>query len=103
MASVDVVELMLHTQIPTERLVSWIDQAILHTSLGAAGDGVTTLGKLRTLGLRTATQAVGEYLYGSDEDRKSLRTAAGTVRIESLVFALQKEVNFDLVRAWRQV
>jgi hypothetical protein len=56
MASVDVVELMLHTQIPMERLVSWIDQAILLTILGVAG--AETRDKLRKLGLRTATPGV---------------------------------------------
>jgi hypothetical protein len=100
MASVDVVELMLHTQIPVERLVTWIDQAILYTALGSGGDA--TRDKLREFALRTATQVLGVFNAGGTEG-KALETAVGADHIRPLVVALQKEANFDLVRAWRQV
>ena len=35
MATLDIVDVMLRTQIPAERMVSWVDQAILYSLLGA--------------------------------------------------------------------
>jgi hypothetical protein len=99
MASVDIVELMLHTQIPMERLVSWIDQAILLTVLGVAGGGVRD--KLRKFGLRTATQVV-EAAGDSGTTPKILIDEIGKDHLATLVLALRKEANFDRVRAWRE-
>ena len=100
MASCDIVELMLHTQIPIERLVSWIDQAILLTLLGPADD--ETRAKLRGLGLRMATQVV-EASKNAENGGDALTAALGADRARALVMALQKEGNFDIVRAWRRV
>ena len=80
MASVDVVELMLHTQIPMERLVTWIDQAILLTVLGAANCEVGSTGdKLHKLGLRTAIQVVSVAEHGG-EGKFALDDALGGSR-----------------------
>ena len=95
MASVDVVEVMLYTQIPMERLVSWIDQAILLTVLGVVGGDTRT--KLRKLGLRTATQVIELAV----QNVTVLRDEIGAGQQVALVAALQKEANFDRVRAWR--
>lgn len=64
MATTDVVDPVLHTQIPAERLVDWIDQAILYKVLGPDTEtdlAKTRRGKLRTHGIRTATQLVRAY------------------------------------------
>lgn len=107
MASADIVELMLHTQIPIERLVGWIDQAILLTALGAkvshggdpaAGALVTAL---RGLGLRTASQVV----VASDDRlaREELeRRLGGGAVLAALVSGLRNEGNFAPVWAWRR-
>lgn len=65
----DLIDLMLRTRIPTPRVVDLVDQAILylHVRDGAdAQDPMDSLGKLRRIGVRTATdlleaeQAVAE-------------------------------------------
>jgi hypothetical protein len=61
LATSDVVDLLLHTKIPTHRLVDWIDQAILITYLGPADTGEAHDGtpsmrdQLQLYGIRTAT------------------------------------------------
>ena len=103
MATVDIVELMLHTQIPLERLISWIDQAILLTTIGTAKGtkNEKTVESLSALGLRTATQVV--MLAESDgAGVKVLHDVLGGNEFTSaLVLSLRQEANFDLVHAWR--
>lgn len=62
------IELMLHTRIPTNRLVDLLDQAILQLHLSQAqalGDGEaekeTALDQLRHYGIRTATDLIQAY------------------------------------------
>ena len=112
MATVDLVDIMLHTQIPAERLVSWVDQAILYTALGPSSNDESNSSlrnKLRSLGLRSASQVVAVYDDGAN-DSKELISLRATVdgnekegRLDVLVHALQVDANFDLVRAWRRV
>lgn len=107
MASADIVELMLHTQIPIERLVGWIDQAILLTALGAkvshsadpaAGALVTAL---RGLGLRTASQVVVASNDNLAREELERRLGGGAV-LAVLVSGLRNEGNFTPVWAWRR-
>lgn len=105
MASVDVVDLMLHTQIPAERLVGWIDQAILYSVLGpqgASADKDSARCRLRSIGLRAASQLVAVY-HGTDEERQALTLGIGGKEIHTVVRAVEIEGNFDAVRSWRQV
>ena len=37
MASADIVELMLNTRLPADRIIDWVDQAILYTTSGQNG------------------------------------------------------------------
>lgn len=106
MATVDVVDIMLHTQIPAERLIVWIDQAILYSVLGpkesdnSEDKGVAA--KLRKLGPRNASQIVEAY-NADGPTRESLESVLGADKVHTIVHALQIEANFDLVRAWRRV
>ncbi|MEX3008423.1 tol-pal system YbgF family protein [Hoeflea sp. TYP-13] len=111
MATVDIVDIMLRTQIPAERLVSWVDQAILYSVLGAkqgnTADAEATVTKLRKLGIRNASQFIANY---NDVDKKSkaLNEAFGgdndkTNPIHTIACSIGKEANFQLVRAWRGV
>ncbi len=104
MASVDVVDIMLHTQIPAERLIAWIDQAILGSALGPAqGEAQSPLrGKLRTLGIRTATQLLAVY-QDKAGGRKELENLATPGSVAGLVTALRTEVNFEAVASWRGI
>ncbi|MEM7299639.1 MAG: hypothetical protein AAF468_01035 [Pseudomonadota bacterium] len=68
MASLDVVDVMLRTQIPAERLVSWIDQSILLSLLGLQQADLendnSIARKLREIGVRNASQLVSNYEAG---------------------------------------
>jgi hypothetical protein len=75
MATADVVDLMLHTQIPAERLLDWVDQAILFKVLGPDKEKdlpTTRRGRLRIGGMRTATQLVHAYELGDKSKRDLL-------------------------------
>ncbi len=108
MATVDLVDIMLHTQIPADRLIAWVDQAILYSALGPEGAEKIDSNprhKLRALGLRNATQVVAAF-DAEKKERTALETALRTDDEPSiastLVGALRIESNFDLVHAWRQ-
>ncbi len=108
MATVDLVDIMLHTQIPAERLIAWVDQAILYSALGPEGAGTMESNprhKLRALGLRNATHVVAAFDAEKRERtalEAALRTDDEASIASTLVGALRLESNFDLVYAWRQ-
>jgi hypothetical protein len=109
MATTDIVELFLNTRVPPNRIIDWVDQAILYTHLSPAGDekdrGIKQLEEqrrreLRSLGIRTATSlvelpvrdpagAAGRRSPGADGDHGSvtarfLTTAASGHPVERL-------------------
>lgn len=103
MATVDIVDIMLHTQIPAERLVGWIDQAILYSVLGPKGAGIaegSPRNKLRDLGLRSATQLVDAF-HGDDHQKKALASVLGQDGMHVIVNAIKLEGNYDRVSSWR--
>lgn len=113
MATADIVDLMLHTQFPADRIVDWIDQSILLKALGS--DTSSELKKqrrytLRQHGIRTASGLVFAYgsrlQEGEDSDLAPSLDAAlkepGLGCIPTLVRTLTLEANFDLVYAWRR-
>ncbi|WP_136657073.1 hypothetical protein [Nitratireductor sp. XY-223] len=110
MATVDVVDVMLRTQIPPERLVSWVDQAILYSVLGTkhgkADKGDTTVEKLRKLGIRNASQYIANYNDLADKGKALNETLGGddkTNPVHTIACSINKEANFRLIRAWRGV
>jgi hypothetical protein len=110
MATADIVDLVLHTQIPAERLVDWIDQAILYKALGPETEqdfAKTRRGKLRNRGIRTATQLVRVYVNADDAERllleRTLEDAQNPGVLRTIVEAIQTEANWDPVAAWRNV
>ena len=111
MASIDIVDLMLRTQIPAERLVSWVDQAILYSVLGAkqgnTADANATVTKLRKLGIRNASQFIANYQDVKGQSKALNETFGGdadkTNPIHTIACSIGKEANFELVRAWRGV
>ncbi|WP_419912497.1 hypothetical protein [Hoeflea sp.] len=111
MATVDIVDIMLRTQIPAERLVSWIDQAILYSVLGkkhAKGKGgESTVDKLRALGIRNASQFIANYNDLAKQGKALNETFGGdenkTNPIHTIACSIEKEANFHLIRAWRGV
>jgi hypothetical protein len=108
MATIDIVDVMLHTQIPAERLVNWVDQAILLVALGTRDNAKDSnqqddvRQKVFALGLRKASQVVAVYASGGP-GLQSLVDALGNPNMHAFVQALQFESNFDVVCAWRCV
>jgi hypothetical protein len=109
MATADVVDLMLQTQIPAERLVDWVDQAILYKVLGPDSDSEsksTRRSRLRTGGIRTATQLVRVYAMSEGPERSALSAllrSESTNPLPVIVETIQIEANWQLVAAWRGV
>jgi hypothetical protein len=108
MATADVVELMLHTPFPPDRIVDWVDQAILCTALGASRQAPdsprTVLGKH---GVRTATGLIEAHrgsAAGGDlaafEAILGEEPEHGRKRMRTLVDAIRVEKNLALVQAW---
>jgi hypothetical protein len=105
-----VVELFLNTRIPPNRLIDWVDQAILYTHLSPGADekdrGIRKLeehrrGQLRSLGVRTATSFV-ELPVQDPATRRALRSKGldpGPLGL--LQEAVKSNANFALVRRWR--
>jgi hypothetical protein len=110
MATTDIVELFLNTRVPPNRLIDWVDQAILYTHLSPGGDekdrGIKQLEEqrrreLRSLGVRTATSLV-ELAVRDPATRRVLE--ARKLDPDSLALvqeAVKSNDNFALVRRWR--
>jgi hypothetical protein len=110
MATTDIVELFLNTRVPPNRIIDWVDQAILYTHLSPAGDEKDRAIKqleearrreLRSLGVRTATSLV-ELPVRDPATRRVLE--ARKLDADSLALvqeAIKSNDSFALVRRWR--
>jgi hypothetical protein len=120
MATADLVELMLHTRVPPDRIVDWVDQALLYTQIGPdkksdtapekKGEGEQAVPtspreRLGEHGIRTASALIAAY----DKSRKendvgafeNILPGATRSRIRSLVDTLSTNPNLILVQQWR--
>lgn len=110
MATVDLVDLMLQTRFPPDRIIDWVDQAILYTHIGRGetkdGDIPARL-RLREHGVRTATSLVETYrkaLKTGDVDafeRILTATNGGRSPIRGLADAVETNPNFRIIWIWR--
>jgi hypothetical protein len=109
MATADVVDLMLYTRLPPDRIIDWVDQAILYTHLGPGPESDpanTTLRRpLRAHGIRTATSLIEVYrrshARGDQAAFKALLPGKGCSPMCSLVEALETNPNLELISTWR--
>ena len=110
LATCNLVDAMLNTRIPIERLVDWVDQSLLYLHLGESNK--TTRQEVRTMlrkyGIRTATDlqdALGgradggelaklERLLNASDDKPS--------RLPVVLRTLEGEPNLLHVREWRE-
>jgi hypothetical protein len=110
MATADLLELMLNTRVAPDRLVDWVDQAILYTYLGPdSGEGDSSRRRrLRTFGIRTATALTRLYDGVRETDRDHLGAFEGILagdgwsQLRSLRDAVETNPNLPLVRRWRE-
>gem|GEM_PF-516220 len=109
MATAELVDMFLNTRFPPDRIIDWVDQAILYTHLGH----LTNNGRdprrdaLRAQGIRTASALVEAYnqsdTHGDRDEFEKLLKDPGSPRIpmRSLVDALQTNPNLRLIQTWR--
>jgi hypothetical protein len=118
LSTANLVDLMLHTRMPINRLLDWIDQAFLYVRVNDGngnrddtGDGGDRA-KLRRYGIRTATDLLDAFEARSRFDRDFTQ---GLLRLlntqpadsqpsvtEGLRRTLDSEVNLWHVRQWKQ-
>lgn len=125
MASADMVELMLHTRFPSDRIVDWVDQAILLTQLGPdhgttprrkrkrreKKDGEEVKRTHRQLlaehGIRTASGLLEAYERSESRnetgDFEGILPGHGQSIIRTLVDTLTPNPNLELIRRWRRM
>lgn len=89
----DVVDLTLSTRIPFERVVNWVDQAVLYEHVTAAGRE-----SLRHVGVTTATALLEVHQQQGDE----LEKAVPKVKVKLVVHALAGAEWLPLLLAWRE-
>ena len=103
MATTDLVELFINTRFPPERIIDWVDQAILYTQLGAKNKGFRDV--LRLHGIRTATSFLEVSAAIKKQQEKSAAddtTSASAMEFDSsLEAALSANSNLALVQRWR--
>jgi hypothetical protein len=124
LTTANLVDLMLHTRVPLNRLVDWIDQAYLYLRLAGSGPGGGKKGgasgevgggdsrqKLRRYGIRTATDLIDAFEGDATAEpfREGLRglldDGAGRQGISTtqcLLQTLNREPNLWHVRQWKQ-
>lgn len=116
MATAEIVDLMIATRFPPDRIIDWVDQAILYTHLGPPqsesekkGDGSSRREKLRLHGIRTATSLIQAFEKaqgrGDKEKEKVIEflSEASQSHIRSLIDAIQTEPNLELICNWRRM
>ena len=103
MATTDLVELFINTRFPPERIIDWVDQAILYTQLGADNKGFRDV--LRLHGIRTATsflEASAAIKKQQEQSAADDTASANAMEFDSsLEAALSTNSNLALVQRWR--
>jgi hypothetical protein len=108
MATADILDLMLSTKFPPDRLIDWTDQAILYTHLGAEDAGAKAASSrsiLRSYGIRTATGLIEAFRRADARDSgaefKTIIPGGPPSPIRTLVDSLETVPNLKLIRRWR--
>jgi hypothetical protein len=105
LATADIVDLMLNTKIAPNRIVDWVDQAILLMVLPGAADKTppsTICSELSVRGIRTASALVGMTRGQNGFSDTAIDSLPEPVRshVISAAAAIQLCPNFPLVQNW---
>ncbi|MBI4202893.1 MAG: hypothetical protein HY532_07275 [Chloroflexi bacterium] len=101
LATANIVEVILRTRVPVDRLVDWIDQA--HLYLRVPKESPDGRADLRRLGIRSATDL--EDVFGSDQKRRQLPgllDKLGQEKLQAILATLESEPNLHHVRRWKE-
>ena len=122
LATANIVDVMLRTRVPVDRLVDWIDQAVLDLRVKDGGDN-SDRQTLRRLGIRTATDLQDALEPATEPDQhgreqvpieppdflEKMRTALNdedsplpSITV-SVWKTLAREPNLDHVRHWKEI
>jgi hypothetical protein len=108
MATADVVDLFINTRFPPDRIIDWVDQAILYTHLGPEpqnGAKVNMRVRLRDHGIRTASSLVEDYndseFHKDRAEFEKIIPATDRNPIRSLVDAVGTNPNLKLIQTWK--
>lgn len=102
MATADLVDRFLSTRFPPDRLIDWVDQAMLYTALGAdskASNEANLRHKLRSAGIRTASALI----YAHEKHAESMGKLLDSDSLSVLIDALRTYPNLTLVQNWRSL
>jgi hypothetical protein len=111
LATADLGNVLLRTRIPGERLIDWVDQALLRLQVGRASD----LEELQRFGVRTATDLLGAV--GDDDGRRGAHPPVEGIEVllnadanskdgqpsvmEAIALGLRRKRNVQQIEAWR--
>lgn len=108
MATADILDLTINTRLPADRLVDWVDQAILLTAIGPEKDVPEDKSRRQALfdrGIRTATALTETYARarnrGDDKELELILPVVGFLGLRSLIDSVEINPNLPLIRAWR--
>ena len=108
MATADLVDLFINTRFPPDRLIDWVDQAILFTHTGPEpqnGNTINMRAHLANHGIRNATSLVETYNSSEfHKDRAEFEKIIPTNErnpIRSLVDAIGTNPNLKLIQTWK--
>jgi len=107
MATADVVDLFINTRFPADRIIDWVDQAILYTTLGPDPDGDTMCPRkhLAQFGIRDATSLIENYnnikFHKDEEQFEKIIPENGDITIRSLVDSVGTNPNLKLIQTWK--
>ncbi len=111
LVTANLVDLLLRTRIPVERLVDWLDQALLCLHLPPAAEDHAPREALRRVGVRTATDLERAWRDRGRRNpaiRKQLADAVdrdgtlGAATITTILESLEEDASFLHVRRFRQ-
>jgi hypothetical protein len=106
MASADLVDLMLNTRIPPDRIVDWVDQGILYTHLGSDEQTQTKRRAiLRSHGIYTASALIETYKntsrFNDTAEFEKILNDSPRSPVRSILAALDTNPNLKLIQTWR--
>ena len=108
MANTDIIDLLLNTKIPPERIIDWVDQAILYSCISfdqplVDDEGVSNGVKadLVKQGIRTASQLENEYAPNKGMVEVNGGNNLQHAHYQALSRAVGNYTNLELVRNWR--